>query len=354
VKNCIRSLLLLLLLLPLAAAAQSSLPPCPTVTNVRWHNCFGTYTFASRNKYVGEFKDGDFNGKGTFLFLAYGQFWGDKYVGEVKDNKYNGEGTYYSANGDKYVGEFKDGKRNGQGVFVHADGTTAREGIWVDDQFVRAERINPRILRRLAIEVEQQRLDDELRRQERERSRFAASLSSASLGRLPWKERLDRVIESELRQWLNVDTIGLDEVPAPVYPAALSLNQEAWETNKEFEARVEAARNERRRAIERLEADYRGKVEQRNKRVAEYNKTRQERQAGLVKRRQELIVAGLVILAPAVKLSDVALDQQLGVLTVSAEIDGLGRQVFAFKDAPQAFRRSALTEAGAMKATPDC
>ncbi len=182
-----------------------------------------------------------------------------------------------------------------------------------------------------------------------DQSRLAASLTSPAAVRLPWKERLDRVVESELRDWLNVDASDLAEVPPPVYPAALSLKQEAWETNKEFEGRVEAARNERRRAIERLEADYRAKAEQRNKRVAEYNKARQEREAGLVKRRQELIRAGIEILPPAVKLSDVTLDQQLGVLTISAEIDGLGRQVFAFKDAPQAFRRSAVTETSLMK-----
>jgi hypothetical protein len=161
------------------------------------------------------------------------------------------------------------------------------------------------------------------------------------------------VVQAELRQWLTADASGLEEIPPPVYPAALSLKQEAWETNKEFEDRVEVARAERRRAIERLQADYRAQVEQRNKRVAEYNKTRQEREAGLAKRREELITAGLAILAPVVTLSDVAFDQQLGVLTVSAQIDGLGSQVFAFKDAPQAFRRSALTEAGTLKASPE-
>lgn len=186
-----------------------------------------------------------------------------------------------------------------------------------------------------------------------EQSRFAASLNSAATRNLPWRERLDRVVQAELRQWLAADASGLEEIPPPAYPAALSLKQEVWETNKEFEDRVEAARAERRRTIERLEADYRAKVDQRNKRVAEYNKTRQEREAGLAKRREELITAGLAILAPAATMSDVAFDQQLGVLTISAQIDGLGRQVFAFKDAPQAFRRSALTEAGALKANPE-
>jgi hypothetical protein len=85
---------------------------------------------------------------------------------------------------------------------------------------------------------------------------------------LPWKDRLDRVVQSELRNWLAPQNTGLDEIPTPSYPAALSLKQEPWETNKEFEDRVEKARTERRLAIDRLQAEYRAKVEERNKRVA--------------------------------------------------------------------------------------
>ncbi len=58
--------------------AQSSLPPCKgDVSN--WTNCLGAETFAS---------------------------------------------------GDKYVGEWKDGKRHGQGIEYKADGTVAASGYW--------------------------------------------------------------------------------------------------------------------------------------------------------------------------------------------------------------------------------
>jgi hypothetical protein len=178
-------------------------------------------------------------------------------------------------------------------------------------------------------------------RVETERRQLLARLNNPAIRSLVWRDRLDRVVQDELSRWLTLIPQGTDEVLPPPYPAALFLKQDVWETNKEFEDRVEAARTERRRTIERLEADYRAKVEQRNKRVADYNRTRQEREAGVAKRRQELITTALAILAPTVTMSDVALDQQLGVLTISTQIDGLGRQVFAFKDAPQAFRRSA-------------
>jgi len=44
-----------------------SLPPCPGSWNNRtWTNCVGTYTYAGGEKYVGEFKNDNFNGQGTF------------------------------------------------------------------------------------------------------------------------------------------------------------------------------------------------------------------------------------------------------------------------------------------------
>ena len=65
-------------------AAASDLPDCPTSAEIRWHNCFGTFTWS---------------------------------------------------NGNKYVGEYKDSKRTGQGTYTHADGTV-EEGIWKDDEFL--------------------------------------------------------------------------------------------------------------------------------------------------------------------------------------------------------------------------
>jgi len=38
------------------------------------------------------------------------------YVGEWKNGKYNGQGTFTYPDGSKYVGEFKDGKSYGQGT----------------------------------------------------------------------------------------------------------------------------------------------------------------------------------------------------------------------------------------------
>lgn len=166
------------------------------------------------------------------------------------------------------------------------------------------------------------------------------------------REGLDRYVQTELRQWLSPEAKGLEEIAAPSYPPALSLKQDAWETNKEFEDRVQKAREERRQAIDRIQANYRSEVQARNLRVAEHNKTRQEREAGLSEKRRQLILAALAAVNPSTTLSDVAFDQQSGSLTVSAQVEGLSKQTFAFNGTPQEFRRSAINSPSAMKAKP--
>ena len=156
----IRFIGLLLLLGWGAASAQSRLPACPA--SGYFHNCFGTYTFPSGNKYVGDFKDNNFNGQGTHTWAN-----GDKYVGEWKDDKRNGQGNFTFATGRltgidpnyvgdwkdderngqgtfteyggyKYVGEWKAGKRDGQATYFRDDGSVVSVGIWADDKFVRS------------------------------------------------------------------------------------------------------------------------------------------------------------------------------------------------------------------------
>jgi hypothetical protein len=63
---------------------------------------------------------------------------GDEYVGEFKNGQRNGKGTYTSANKAKYVGEFKDGKRNGHGTAYAPDGSVISSGRWAADKFLGA------------------------------------------------------------------------------------------------------------------------------------------------------------------------------------------------------------------------
>ena len=111
----------------------SDLRDCPS--SGYFHNCFGTYTWADGEQYVGEWKDDKANGQGAYTFAN-----GNKYVGENKDDKANGQGTFTFASGDKYVGMFKDDKKHGQGTYIYSDGTV-EEGIWKDDEFQYAQKL---------------------------------------------------------------------------------------------------------------------------------------------------------------------------------------------------------------------
>jgi hypothetical protein len=375
-----RKLLILIFILPLMAWGQSTLPPCPE-SGIK-HSCWGYFTGVGW-KYVGEFMNGSANGEGIryrsngdiaesglwkadWIIRSYAvdtnrfpfnppsrtagasvpqQFAVQSSLPPCPETglKHNCFGTLAFSSGDKYVGEFQNGKRDGQGIQYQYDSLVAFSGIWRFDRLTLSYPLNPRDF---PFNASTQKVDEAAQK-------LANIFKSQSIGSLNWKDRLDRVVQSELRSWLAPQNSGLDEIPTPSYPAALSLKQEPWETNKEFEDRVEKARTERRLAIERLQAEYRSKVEERNKRVAEFNRTRTEREAQLPQKRRELVLLGISILNPSVAIADPALDQQSGALTVSAQVDGLGKQTFAFKDTPQAFRKSALTEPKAMKAKPE-
>mgnify|MGYP001373481722 CR=1 FL=1 len=108
----------------------SNLPECPSDETLYRDNCFGTYTFASGDKYVGEYRANKKSGQGISIFAR-----GDKYVGEYRDGKYHGQGTYTYANGNKDVGSYKDGALHGYAVRYDPDGTILKQGIWKLGEF---------------------------------------------------------------------------------------------------------------------------------------------------------------------------------------------------------------------------
>ena len=109
-------------------------PGSPAYDNdIYWTYCIGTYTWSNGDKYVGEWKDNERHGQGTYFNLDDNEDQGI-YVGEYKDGKMHGQGTYFFAEGDKYVGEFKDGGRHGHGTFTFPDGENYL-GEWKDDTY---------------------------------------------------------------------------------------------------------------------------------------------------------------------------------------------------------------------------
>jgi hypothetical protein len=178
-------------------------------------------------------------------------------------------------------------------------------------------------------------------------------LNQERLKKLPIKDRINAFVSAELKKWLTLSDAGLEEIPPPNYPPAISIKQEPWEKNEEFESRVEKARNERRLAIDKIQAEYKAKVENRNLRVNEFNKLRTVREAGVASRRQELIAIALNVIKPSITMSDVTLDQQTGTLTMSAQVEGLDKRAFAFANASQELRKAAFTSLGTLNVSPN-
>ena len=79
---------------------------------------YGTFIWANGDKYYGEWQNGKSHGNGTKVWKN-----GRKYLGKFKDDKLHGEGTLFYPDGKKYEGEFVNGKRHGKGTFTYSDGS---------------------------------------------------------------------------------------------------------------------------------------------------------------------------------------------------------------------------------------
>ena len=116
----------------IATGNPNRLVSCPEDPSLRYDNCWGTYTYANGDKYLGEWHQDQKHGLGTNMYAT-----GDKYVGEFRNDSRNGQGTYTFANGRKEVGGFKDGLLHGPAIQYRADGSIAASGIFENDKLVR-------------------------------------------------------------------------------------------------------------------------------------------------------------------------------------------------------------------------
>ncbi|MFZ3019058.1 MAG: hypothetical protein WA056_11440 [Gallionella sp.] len=85
-------------------------------------------------EYSGDCLNGLANGEG----IAIGR---DKYVGQFRDGEIHGRGVYTWADGSQYDGEYRDGKRSGFGVLRLVRGDESIQslesrGQWIGDHFV--------------------------------------------------------------------------------------------------------------------------------------------------------------------------------------------------------------------------
>jgi len=135
----------------------------------------------------------------------------------------------------------------------------------------------------------------------------------AQFKNLPWTERVSKTVTSLILEWLNedVDLIGR-EVSSPVYPPSLKITQEKWEGNSEFEDRLSNKRKERQLEIDRLQIEYKVKVEQRNETIRKVTQSRADKEKALPARKKEFIRLVLAALNLPLTPKSVAFDPEVG------------------------------------------
>jgi hypothetical protein len=95
--------------------AKSTLPNCPSDKSARFHNCFGEISFPDGTRYIGEFKDDTFHGRGLGI----------------------------RPDGTRYSGEYVNGKRNGDGIEYSADKKVLQSGKWKDGILASPAKLDP-------------------------------------------------------------------------------------------------------------------------------------------------------------------------------------------------------------------
>ena len=104
-----------LFVLLLSTTEGRALPPCPEEYNKNtWTNCIGSKTYAIGDKYVGEWKNGEFHGKGTLSLTN-----GGTYVGGFEKGRLHGAGAITFPNGDKYIGQLRFDQIFGHGTYKY-------------------------------------------------------------------------------------------------------------------------------------------------------------------------------------------------------------------------------------------
>ena len=102
---------------------------CPFIKHLFFLNSqskCSLFHFIDGDVYVGEYRNNQRNGQGTFKWSH-----GDRYVGEWRNGKRDGHGVFYYSNGDRSEGAFADDKQNGEGVYYFKDGRIKRQ-TWHD------------------------------------------------------------------------------------------------------------------------------------------------------------------------------------------------------------------------------
>jgi hypothetical protein len=154
-------------LLACTAHGQSTLSTCTGDLTTKWTNCFGSWTGSIGDKYVGEWKNGNFHGQGSVTFFNWGSYIGEfnngkmhgkgtatyvsgnKYVGEWMHDSMHGQGVLLFSDGSKFVGEFQNHQKEGKGIKYLSNNSVVESGIYSQNTLIKSEIINPQNFNRI-------------------------------------------------------------------------------------------------------------------------------------------------------------------------------------------------------------
>lgn len=171
---------------------------------------------------------------------------------------------------------------------------------------------------------------------------------------MEWSAKLNSVVGDLLKTWLEEGLSGnFSEIKAPIFPPPISLSQEKWETNKEFEDRIATSRANRQKEIERLQVDYKNKVDTRNAEIQRVAKLRADKEKELPSKKKELLIQAVRYMNIYAEGVSASLDQESGALYVEISVDKGKAEKFIFKDAPQQIRKIALTTPSTLILKPE-
>jgi len=169
-----------------------------------------------------------------------------------------------------------------------------------------------------------------------------------------WTDRVAKETGTRLKLWLEENSYAAtNEVPAPIFPVALKIEQDKWESNKEFEDRVALLRAERQKQIERVQSEYKSKVEMRNNEIQKITLLRAEKEKQLPAFKVGLIKQALNNLNLKVEPKSSNFDPDRSILFVDVTIDGGNLERYEFKGTSIQVRREAITSTGNLKLKPE-
>lgn len=96
----------------------------------------GICVYSNGNKYSGDWVEGERTGQGEFIWAeAKNPGEDQRYVGEFKNGLFEGKGTLYIVGGEYYEGTFKNNEFDGEGAYYKADKTYVK-GIWKNGNLI--------------------------------------------------------------------------------------------------------------------------------------------------------------------------------------------------------------------------